>query len=116
MLVLWSYSILCAGLPSGGNNVDPLHFLSSSVAIKWKHSLEKTNSKEPNSLITKNSYGVNKIMMLEFLPTNCTSQVIADQIAWDEKLYMSLSLASSFWNFRENTHPKDFCLFDWNTF
>ena len=34
-------------------------------------------------------------MMLEFMLTNSTSQVLADQIAWDEKLYMSLSLASS---------------------
>lgn len=48
-LVLWSYSIVCAGFPSGGNNVDPLHFLSSSIYYKMKHSLEKTNSKEPNS-------------------------------------------------------------------
>ena len=34
-------------------------------------------------------------MMIEFMPTNSTSQVLSDQISWDEKLYMSLSLASS---------------------
>lgn len=100
--MLWSSSVFL----SDANIFNHLHFLSSSVAIKWKYSLEKTNSKNQITN-TINSYEFSNIMNLQFMPTSSTNKVITDQIAWNGLLYMNLSPASSFWNFRENIHPKD---------